>query len=476
MRVLSFTFLILLFFTTSFAQKKWTLKECVDYAIKNNISLKQSELDITSAEIAKTDAIGNFLPTINTQGSHSWNIGLNQNITTGLLQNQTTQYTSVGISSGITLYNGLQNQLRFQKSRLTKMAADLQYAKLKDDVSLNVANAYLQIVFNKEFVKAQQEQVSLSEKQKHRTDESVKAGLVPRGDLLDVEATLTANKQKLVDAENNLFLSKITLAQMLQLQEYTTFDVADADYVALKNEVLNEKTENIIEKAKQERNEIKIAQNSVALAEKDIKIAKGAYQPHLSAFYSFNTRASYSKRIVGVELDQSNPTSVIGYVNATGQEVVQPNYNYILGNPLPIFKQFDQYKGHNFGFQLNIPILNGLSVRNNVARTKIALEKSQNALKLAETDLERTIYTAVSNAKGAKTAYESAQTALEARKNAFNYAKEKYEVGMMNSFDFNQAQTLYLTAQSDLLRTKYDYIFKVKIVEFYYGIPISEMK
>lgn len=476
MRVLSLTFLLALLFTNSFAQKKWTLQECVEYAIKNNISLKQSELDINSAEIAKKDAIGNFLPTINAQGSHSWNIGLNQDITTGLLQNQTTQFTSVGASSSITLYNGLQNQLRFQKSRLTKIAADLQYAKLKDDVSLNVANAYLQIVFNKEFVKAQKEQVTLSEKQLKRTDESVKAGLIPRGDLLDVEATLTSNKQKLVDAENNLFLSKITLAQLLQLEDYTNFEIADVDYAVMKNEVLNEKTENIIEKAKQERNEIKIAENSVALAEKDIKIAKGAYQPSLGAFYSFNTRASYSKRIVGVELDQTNPTSVIGVVDGTGQAVVEPNYNYILGNPLSVFKQFDQYKGHNFGFQLNIPILNGLSVRNNVARTKIALERSQNALKLAETDLERTIYTAVTNAKGAKTAYESAQIALDARKNAFNYAKEKYEVGMMNSFDFNQAQTLYLTAQSDLLRAKYDYIFKVKIVEFYYGIPISEMK
>ena len=123
--------------------------------------------------------------------------------------------------------------------------------------------------------------------------------------------------------------------------------------------------------------------------------------------------------------------------------------------------------------QLNIPILNGLSVRNNVQRAKITLERNKNALKQSEQDLERNVYTAITNAKGALNAYDAALAALEARTEAFNYAKEKYAVGMMNSFDFNQSQTLYVNAQSEVLRTKYDYIFKVKIVEFYFGIPIS---
>jgi outer membrane protein len=150
--------------------------------------------------------------------------------------------------------------------------------------------------------------------------------------------------------------------------------------------------------------------------------------------------------------------------------------NPILSGPLPFFDQFSNNKGHNFGVQLNIPILNGFSAKNNVARYKIALERSKANEKQAILDLERNVYTAITNAKVALNAYEAATIAFEARKEAFNYAKEKFAVGMMNSFDFTQSQTLYVNSQSEVLRTKYDYIFKVKIVEFYFGIPIIENK
>jgi outer membrane protein len=207
-----------------------------------------------------------------------------------------------------------------------------------------------------------------------------------------------------------------------------------------------------------------------------VKIAKGSYQPSLSGFYSFSSRVSYADRIVGITQNTINPTSIIGQVEGTGQNVLQPNYSTVLGKPLPFFDQFSNNKGHSFGLQLSIPILNGFSVMNNVARSKIALERSKTNQKQAEIDLERNVYTAITDAKGAMNAYESAKTALEARAEAFNYSKEKYAVGIMNSFDYNQSQMLYANAQSEVIRTKFDYIFKVKVVEFYFGIPIIENK
>jgi len=178
-------FLALLFLSAlSQAQsKKWSLEECVNYAIKNNISIKQSELDAKSASIEKSTAIGNFLPSLNVNGSHSWNIGLNQNITTGLLENQTTQFTSAGLNSNIDVYNGMQNQNRLRRANLTLLASKYQLSKMKDDVSLNVANAFLQILFNKENLKVQKEQLANTEKQLQRSQELVNAGVVPRGDL-----------------------------------------------------------------------------------------------------------------------------------------------------------------------------------------------------------------------------------------------------------------------------------------------------
>jgi outer membrane protein len=176
--------------------------------------------------------------------------------------------------------------------------------------------------------------------------------------------------------------------------------------------------------------------------------------------------------ITGFAPNLSDPTSVIGFVDGTNQNVLSPNSIPVLGNS-PTFKdQFLDNKGQSFGVQLSIPIFNGFSARNNVERSKVNLEKSKIAFEQEELTLQRNVFTAFTDAKGGLNAYESAITAVEAREEAFKYAKERYAVGMMNSFDFNQAQTLLSNAQSEVLRTKYDYIFKIKILEFYFGIPI----
>ena len=454
--------------------KKWTLQECVQYALDNNISIRQADLDSQVAAVDKKDAFGNFLPSINASASHSWNIGLNQNITTGLLENQTVQFTSAGLNANIDIYKGLQNMNRLKRARLSVIAAQYQLSKMKDDVSLNVANAFLQILFNKENLKVQKEQLQNNEKQKQRTEALVDAGSVPRGDLLDMNATVASSQQAVIVAENTLLISKLSLAQLLQLEDFQDFDIADNDYEVRESEVMLQSPSAIFEKAKEERAELKIAKTNLEIAEKDVRIARGAYQPSLQGFYSFSTRASYSDRVTGFELNPQNPTRVIGVVEGTNQNVVTPNTSPLLGSPAPVFDQFSDNKGHSFGVQLNIPILNGLSARNNVERSKIALERSRTVYSQQELDLERNVYTAFTDAKGALKSYESALVALDARTEAFNYAKEKFEVGLMNAFELNQAQTLYINAQSEVLRTKFDYIFRVKVLEFYFGIPIIQ--
>jgi outer membrane protein len=434
----------------SFGQaKKWTLEECVSYAITHNISIKQSALDKELSDISKKDAIGRFLPTANAQASHSWNIGLNQNITTGLLENQTTQFTSAGINVGIDIYKGLQHQNQLRKANLSKIAAQYQVTKMQEDVSLNVVNGYLQILFNKENLKVQTQQLSFDGKQLARTTDLVEAGSIPRGDLLDVKATIAADNQRLIAAENALFLSKLSLAQLLQLDNFQDFDIVDADSLVVDSAILMQDPKAILDKAKQTRTDLKIAQTNVQIAEKDIQIAKGAYEPSVQGFYGFNSRVSYADRIIGVD--------------SSGKP--------LFSAPLPFFNQFSDNKGQSFGVNLNIPILNGFSVRNNVARSKISLERSKNILQQQELDLERIVFTAYTDTKGAQKTNEAAISSLEAREKAFNYAKERYEVGLMNVFDFNQAQTLFVNAQSEVLRTKYDYIFRTKILEFYFGIP-----
>lgn len=430
--------------------KKWTLEECVRYAIANNISVKQTELDAKNTILDKKDALGNFLPTLNANASHSWNIGLNQDITTGLLRNQTTQFTSAGASLGIDIYKGLQNQNTLRKANLSSIAAQYQVMKMKEDIALNVANAFLQVLFNKENLKVQQEQLAINEKQLLRSEELVRAGSLPKGDVLDVKATVATNNQNVITAENALLISKLSLAQLLQLKDFYDFDVIDNTSFNAENNILNQTPNAIYEKAKENRTELKIAITNLAIAEKNVVIAKGAFQPSLVGFYNFSSRVSDAD---GFSFDSQG--NIIG-----------------TKGPNAFFNQFSDNKGQTFGAQLTVPIFNGFSVKNNVERSKLSVEKSKMAVQQQELNLEQNVYTAFTDTKGALKTYESAIVTLAARQEAYHYASEKYAVGMMNSFDFNQAQTVLSNAKSECIRTKYDFIFKLKILEFYFGIPI----
>ena len=427
----------------SFGQsKKWTLEECVNHAIQHNISIKQSELDAQSAKISKKDAFGNFLPSINGQVTHAWNMGLSTDPLTGVKKDQTTESSSGGISASMDIYKGMQNLNQMRKAKMSIIASQYQLTKMQEDVSLNVVNAYLQILFNKENLKVQQQQLQYDTKQMERTKELVDAGVIAKGDLMDVNATVATDNQRLIAAENALLISKLGLAQLLQLENFQEFDVVEENIDAVLSKVLLEEPKTIFDRAKETRTELKLAQTNLKIAEKDIQIAKGAYQPSLTGSYSIGTSVLHRNTLI--------PSSMI------------PSFSNQVGDN----------KGQTFALQLNVPILNGFAARNNVSRSKIALERSKIALEQSELDLERTVYTAYADTKGAQKSYEAAITTLEARENSMNYAKERYEVGLMNVFDYNQAQTLYVNAQSEVLRTKYDYIFRTKILEFYFGIPI----
>src|SRR5690606_584003 len=167
----------LLIGVNAFSQKQWTLEECVNHAIENNVSIKQTERDNKLAEVNKKDAYGNFLPGVNATASHSWNVGLNTNITTGILEKQTTQFTSMGASSAVDIFKGLHNQNRFRKSKLALISSQYQHLKIEEDVALNVVNAYLQILFNKENQKVQKQQFQTDSLQFVRSEALVDAGM-----------------------------------------------------------------------------------------------------------------------------------------------------------------------------------------------------------------------------------------------------------------------------------------------------------
>ena len=235
------------------------------------------------------------------------------------------------------------------------------------------------------------------------------------------------------------------MAQLLQIKDYQSFDIVDTEYNLISDDILDQDAAAIVTKAKEVLNDVKIAENNLLIAEKDLQITRSQYLPTISGFVSYNTRWASS---------QIDPF--------TGEEISFIDQLYL-------------FDGTAIGFQLNVPIFNRFSTRNNVQRRKIGVENAKYLLGQAELDLESTVYQAYNDAKNAKKSFEAAEKTEEARQLAFEYARERYNVGLINAFDFNQSKVQFENSQSDLLRAKYEYLFKIKVLEYYFGIPITQL-
>ena len=430
---------LLLGFQINAQNKQWTLKECVVHALSNNISIKQSTLDIDLTEIEKSDAVGNFLPSLNASSTISKNTGLSFNPITNQPETITALNLSGGINVGYTIFNGLRNFRQVQRAEISKLASQYRLVKMRDDIALFVANGYLQVLLNKANLDVIEIQNAVTLEQIDRVNELVAAGVLPKGDLLEIKATDAREKQSIAVQENLVQISLISLAQLLLVKDYETFDIEDEGFNLVDPGISANPINEIITVAKENRTEVKIAEKNVELANKDLQIAKGGFYPSLNAFFGYNTRFT--------NLDE---------------EV--------------FFTQLYLNDGVNYGLTLNIPVLNGFSVRNNVRRNKVNVISREYELEQAELDLESNIYQAYVDAQGAKKAYEASLASLESQELAYQYAKDRFDVGLTNSFDFSQSKLRYDNALIDVNRGKYDYIFKIKVLELYFGVPAMELK
>lgn len=441
--------IILVFFSVGLASgqaKKWTLEECVTYAVDHNLTIEQYELDLDNVKIDESDAFGDFLPSLNASSSISGNTGLSFDPTTNQAVTTTIFTASGGLSSSVTLFDGLRNIHRLNRAKLNAIASQYRLDNLKDDIRLNVANAYLQVLSNKESLRVFNAQYAVTQQDLKRTKELVDAGVVPRGDLLEIEATAANQEQQIVNSENSILISRINLAQLLQITDYENFDIADESFEIPPSAILANSPKTIFEKAVTFRNDIKFSELNVDLAEKDLKISKGALLPTLSGFFNYNTRYSSQQQ----------------FDSDSGQFFRDSFKDQLWLND-----------GISYGAQLNIPIFNGFSVRNNIQRSKINIDKAKIQLEQDKLALETTINQAYVDVTSFSKAYEAAQKTVDARRLAYEYSKERFDVGLMNSFDYSQAQSRVDDAEAQLIRTKYDYIFRLKVLEFYFGLPIS---
>lgn len=414
-----------------------SLQDAIDIALEKNINIKQSELNLDNSELGRSDAIGNFLPTIGASANHQWNVGRGINVTTNIIEEITTQFSSATASIGLPIYNGSRNLNQLHRANLEILASKYQLEDIKDDVKLFVANSYLQIMFNKEILKVQKSQLEITKVEYERTQDLIDSGIFSPRQIFEIEANLASQEQSVVQAENNLRDAKLNLAQVLLLEDYENFDIANEDFSIPFSDILENSPKEIFEKAKTFRNDIKLAETNISIAEKDIQISKSFRLPSITSFYSWNTRISYVEN-------------------------------------LPSFQdQFDLNKGQTYGFGINIPIFQGRAITNNIQRTKINLERLKFQYEQEKLNLENTVYQAYNDLVGAIKLYDASNKTVKSLRSAFEDATDRYLLGSLNSFDFIQSKQAYEASVSENIRAKFDYIFRLKVLEFYFGLPLS---
>ncbi|WP_299244009.1 TolC family protein [uncultured Aquimarina sp.] len=464
--------------STQAQDKKWTLRECVEYALENNITIKQSALNLEAAEIDKSDAIGAFLPSFNANAGNTWSSGLSPDPVTGTNRTATFRNSSYGVNVGITLFDGLRNLKQLQRAKINRLLNQYNLGKSKDDIALFIANSYLQVLLNKESLKVIEKQHDITLEQLKRTKDLVDAGVLPQGDLLEIEATSADELTRIVQAENAVLIARVGLAQTLLIKDYENFDIVEKEYLVPESSILNKSVEEIRSSAREARYEVQIAEQNKLIAEKDLEIAKGAYYPTLSGSFNYGTREVGTNTFDVIGIDPVTPFDPIGTVEGTGDTVFSLIPNPVLqeAGPTPFIKQLYTNDGISYGLSLNVPIFNGFSTRNAVKRSKINVKRTAFQLEQAELDLDSNVYQAYVDAKGSAEAYEASLVAVKAQERAYEYAKDRYDVGRTNAFDFSQSKFRLENAQSNVVQAKFDYIFKIKVLELFFGIKLADIK
>lgn len=419
--------------------KIWSLEDCIKYAVDHNIQIKQQTLQTRMQKNALEQSKLNLLPVINGQASHDYSFGRALDQNTYTFYNQTVQSDYFYLGGRTTVFNGLQNLNTIQRNKYELLAGEQDLQRIMDNVSLNVALAYLQILLNKELVTANENQLNITLQQIEKTRKLVDAGSAARGNLLQIEAQAAQEEVSLVNMRNQLEISYLNLTQLLELETPAGFEIVVPDIYVDQNSIVFGNIDEIFNLATQTRPEIKSSELKLAASEYDLKIAKGARSPSFSLSHTFGTR-----------------------------------YSYIKDLPMQSFEdQLKNNKNFGLGISMNLPILNGWQVNRNISNSKLAVENSQYSLEGTKKQLYKDIQQAYTDAVAALKKYNASQKAVSSSEESFRYTEQKFNVGMITPVDYNAAKTQLLNAQSDMAQAKYEFIFKIKVLDFYKGLPLN---
>ncbi|MBN1145260.1 MAG: TolC family protein [Bacteroidales bacterium] len=428
------------------AQKVWSLEECINYALENNLQIKRQELDVQYNKNNYFQSYFNTLPNINGQVNEGFTAGqaFDYYSTPPQYRDQKSWSGSLNLSSNVTLFGGFQIINGIIKSKYDFLKSQSDLNKSKNDISLQLALSYLQILFSKELVDVSKSKLEVTSLQVERTKKMLDVGNVAQGEYLQIKAQESNDKTSFINAENNLGVSYLDLTQMLDLDSTGGFDIVVPQNIEIELLAPLESVQNIYIQSLGIMPQIKSAEYALKSAKKQLAIAWGGVSPTVSLNGGLNTFYS---------------TTNVNPLNPTGDYSVK--------------EQFKDDYNKQIGIGISIPIFNRLQTKNNISNSKLQVSDFELQLDQTKKALYKEIQQAHADATDAREKYYSSVEAVNYNEEAFKYTSQKMEVGLVNSVDYNVAQNNLISAKSSMLQAKYEYIFKLKILDLYMGKSIT---
>lgn len=450
------------------AQTGWDLQQCINYALTHNLTLRQQGVTNEINKNNVTQSKAQVLPTLNAGVSHNYNFGQTIDRFTNTFANTQVLSQNFFISSGVVLWSGLSQYNTIKANEYNYLSGVENLKQLQNDISLNVANAYIGVIFSEEILKISQNQYLVTQEQLDRTLKLVNAGAVAKSVEYDIRAQLANEAVNVTTADNNYQISLLNLRQLMNLDSLGNFNIVRPEINMQENQLLQNNIQGVYEEGLKTQPSIKRGEYAILSAEKNLAANRGRISPTLSFNASMGTGTSgLAKDILGY-----NYRLYTSGITSRGDSVYSPQVEAIT-RKTPLNEQFKNNINQSIGFSLTIPLFNGLQTHTAIKNAKLAALNAQFSQDLAKQNLYKNIAQAYANAKASLDKYNATKLSVEAANESFKYAQQKFNAGVISAFDFSTSKNRLYAAESNLLQAKYDYVFKLKVLDYYQGKPLG---
>lgn len=452
----------------------WTLEECINYAWENNLTIRGNQLNQLQNEITLKESRFSRLPNLNGGGNVGKQFGRTINPQTNEFTNVDVLGGSMSLSTSVVLYRGGQINNTIKQNEVNLKASEQDLLKARNDIGLTVATNFLTVLLNQEQLENAKFQLKTSEEQLERTKKLVNAGSLPLANQLDLESQKATNEVTLINAENNVNLSLLNLKQSMQMPAGEAFQINAPEVEVSSLLMTRQNPSEIYQIAINNQPDIKSAELGIESSDYGIKLAKAAFYPTVSLNGSISSNFSDAARTVTGFEDKAVPQRQIAVLQGSNTPVLSlPTQSSALTRNTQFFDQIDNNLGQSVSLSLNVPIFSRLSNSSNLQRAQITRQRAEITSLNARNLLRQNIETAYNNALASFKSYEASEKRVAALQESFRATEKQYNVGGANAVDYQVASNNLFAARTDLVRAKYEYIFRTKILDFYLGNPIT---